>query len=64
MKKTIFVDMDGVLTDFERGYTEMFGMTPLEARHSSTRLTFSKNGMNSSTEMGSHIWSCMRVQQN
>lgn len=30
--KNIFVDMDGVLCDFHRGYTEMFGSTPTEVR--------------------------------
>jgi len=28
----IYLDMDGVVADFERRYTEMFGKTPLEAR--------------------------------
>ena len=30
--KKIFVDMDGVITDFNKKYTEMFGRTPAEVR--------------------------------
>lgn len=30
--KKIFVDMDGVLTNFNKGYADMFGMTPQEVR--------------------------------
>lgn len=30
--KTIFVDMDGVLTDFDKRYKEVFGIMPKEAR--------------------------------
>lgn len=31
--KTLYLDMDGVLCDMEHTYKEMFGITPLEARH-------------------------------
>lgn len=30
--KTIYVDMDGVLTDFERRYTARYGMSPKDVR--------------------------------
>ena len=30
--KRLFVDMDGVLSDFDKRYIEMFGMTPREVR--------------------------------
>ena len=32
MKKIIFVDMDGVLSDFESKYVELFGETPMRSR--------------------------------
>jgi hypothetical protein len=32
MKKTIYVDMDGVLSDFEAKYVELFGETPERTR--------------------------------
>jgi len=32
MRKTLYVDMDGVLSDFERRYKDKFGMTPQEVR--------------------------------
>ena len=31
--KTIFVDMDGVLTNFDKRYQDLFGILPKEARH-------------------------------
>lgn len=41
--RKIFVDMDGVLTDFERRYHERFGLTPHEVRKSGDRGLYSKN---------------------
>lgn len=39
--KTVFVDMDGVLTDFNGYYKEIFGKTPAEVRESNDRKEFS-----------------------
>lgn len=39
--KTIFVDMDGVLTNFESNYTKIIGMTPFETRQSRDSKDFS-----------------------
>lgn len=39
--KTIFVDMDGVLTNFEKRYTELIGMTPFETRQARDKKEFS-----------------------
>jgi 5'(3')-deoxyribonucleotidase len=41
MKKTIFVDMDGVLTDFSKEYMRMFGMTPQEVARDRVNKRFS-----------------------
>lgn len=41
--KKIFVDMDGVLTDFNRRYTELFGQSPKEVIKNGERGTYSKN---------------------
>ena len=35
--KTIFVDMDGVLCDFDKRYAEFFGVTTREVRHNKSR---------------------------
>lgn len=35
--KTIFVDMDGVLADFDKRYIELFGVSPTEVRRSRDR---------------------------
>lgn len=40
--KTIYVDMDGVLTDFDRRYHEIFGITTLEARTSGEKGHYSR----------------------
>ena len=40
--KTVFVDMDGVLTNFEKRYVELIGTTPLETRQSRDKKEFSK----------------------
>lgn len=37
MMKKIFVDMDGVLTDFNRKYVDMFDKTPAEVKSSTDR---------------------------
>ena len=29
----IYLDMDGVLTDFEKKYEELFGVRPIEVKH-------------------------------
>lgn len=42
MTKRIFVDMDGVLTNFNLRYTERFGITPAEVRKSADRKLYSK----------------------
>ena len=39
--KTIFVDMDVVLTNFDAKYTELIGMTPFETRQARERKDFS-----------------------
>lgn len=39
--KKIYIDMDGVLTDFNRKYMEMFGLTPSEIRASRDRKAYS-----------------------
>lgn len=39
--KTIFVDMDGVLTDFNSNYKRIIGMTPQEVRESRDRKEYS-----------------------
>jgi hypothetical protein len=39
--KTVFVDMDGVLTNFEKRYTEVIGMTPFETRQARDKKEFS-----------------------
>lgn len=41
--KKIFVDMDGVLTDFNKKYTQMFGMTPAEVRADRVNKQYSDN---------------------
>ena len=40
--KKIFVDMDGVITDFNKKYTEMFGRTPAEVRMDRERKQYSE----------------------
>ena len=40
--KTIFVDMDGVLTNFNEGYKAMFGRTPQEIKASNNRKEYTK----------------------
>lgn len=35
--KKIYVDMDGVLSNFNKGYSDLFGKTPAEVRASSDR---------------------------
>ena len=40
--KTIFVDMDGVLTDFNKGYKDMFGRTPYEIKSGDNRKEYTK----------------------
>lgn len=42
MKKTIFVDMDGVLTDFDKEYVRMFGMTAREVSQDRINKRFSE----------------------
>ena len=42
MKKTIFVDMDGVLTDFNKEYMRMFGMTAREVSQDRVNKRFSE----------------------
>lgn len=41
--KTIFVDMDGVLTNFEKMYTQVCGMSPKDGRDSKTKGIFREN---------------------
>lgn len=41
--KTIFVDMDGVLTNFEKKYIEVCGMSPKDGRDSKTKGVFRDN---------------------
>ncbi len=40
--KKIFVDMDGVITDFNKKYTQMFGRTPAEVRADRERKQYSE----------------------
>ena len=40
--KKILVDMDGVITDFNKKYIEMFGMTPAEVRNDRVRKQYSE----------------------
>lgn len=40
--KKIFCDMDGVLTDFNKKYTEMFGKSPAEVRADKERKQYSE----------------------
>lgn len=40
--KKIFVDMDGVLTDFNKKYKEMFGATPSEIKSGENRTHYSE----------------------
>lgn len=42
MKKTIYVDMDGVLSDFEKQYKSMFGELPKESRDNKERGRYSE----------------------
>lgn len=41
--KRIFVDMDGVLSDFEKRYKEKFGMTPLQVQEDRKIKRFSEH---------------------
>lgn len=41
--KTIFVDMDGVLCDFDKRYTEIFKMTPFEVRNDRVNKLYSQH---------------------
>lgn len=41
--KTIYVDMDGVLSDFEKGYTNKFGISPHAASKDRVNKKFSAN---------------------
>lgn len=50
--KTVFVDMDGVLTDFESNYTRIIGMTPFETRQSRDSKDFSASWEKYITQQG------------
>jgi len=41
--KKIFVDMDGVLCDFDKRYTEKFGLTPAEVKADRDKKIYSKH---------------------
>jgi len=41
--KKLFIDMDGVLTDFNKHYTKMFGRTPAEVKADRERKEYSEH---------------------
>jgi 5' nucleotidase, deoxy (Pyrimidine), cytosolic type C protein (NT5C) len=43
MAKTIYVDMDGVLSNFEQRYIDMFGVHPRQSRDDKNNSSFSAN---------------------